>query len=107
MCCDSSDCFLISPIFNQCDKVKPTKVRVIDHQEHQSLQNFTGSLQSIASKLKEDGTFTLIEGDKVTTITPNQQLRVEYTYKTKGDKHEFEIQFKWNDRESDDPIAVK
>lgn len=79
----------------QSNQAKPEKEILIDRKEHQSLQEFANMLETIARKLKEQGTFTLVEGEKEVVVTPSQQLKVEYSYEKRGDKHSFEIEFDW------------
>ncbi len=81
-------------------KIKPQKVRVIDRTEHQSLEDFANTLESIATKIKNDGKFLIVEGEKVTDVIPGSQLKVEYKYSTKAKKHKFEIEFKWLEGDS-------
>ena len=86
--------------------MKPEKVRVVDRKEHVSLGEFADTLELIAKKLREDGSFNLIEGTKETLITPGNKLEVEYSYTTRGDKHEFEIEFEWNDGEDQATMSI-
>ncbi|NLC05000.1 MAG: amphi-Trp domain-containing protein [Erysipelothrix sp.] len=88
-------------------KNKPLKIREVDRKQPQSLIEFADMLEDIATKLKAEGSFSVVEGDKTTVITPGSQLRTEFTYKTRGNKHEVEIQFKWRDNESNEPLTIK
>lgn len=82
---------------------KPTKEILIDREEHQSLQEFATTLEIIAKKLKEEGTFTLVEGTKEVVVQPSEHLKVEYAYEKRGNKYSFEIEFNWktNDQPSE------
>ena len=53
-------------------------------------------LRKSAQKLKQEGKFTFIQGTEQIEVAPSNQLKVDYTYTVKGDKHEFEIEFEWS-----------
>ncbi|UQF71061.1 amphi-Trp domain-containing protein [Vagococcus lutrae] len=74
---------------------RPVTQVIIDREEHQRLHEFATTLETIAKKLKEEGTFHFTEGNHTTPITPSDNLKVEYSYEIKGDKHSFEIEFDW------------
>lgn len=82
------------------------KQRILDHKEHQSLNEFAQTLEIIAKKLKEQASFTLMKGDQEIEIQPNDLVEVEYSYKIKGDKHEFEIELEWRE-DGKEPISIK
>lgn len=75
--------------------IKPPTQVIIKHKEHQDVQQFAMMLEKIAQKLKEEGQFTFIQGTEQIVVSPNEQLKVEYEYTVKGDKHSFEIEFDW------------
>ena len=68
---------------------------IIDREEKQTVAELATLLETMAAKLKETQSFHFIEGDKQTTISPSDPLKVEYKYEKKGDKHSFEIEFDW------------
>lgn len=74
---------------------KPVTKVLIDREDRQSLLEFATTLEAIAKKLKEDGSFIMTEGNKETVISPSEHLKVEYSYEIKGEKHSFEIEFDW------------
>lgn len=82
------------------------KQRILDHKEHQSLNEFAETLEVIAKKLKDEASFTLQQGDREIDIAPNSLVEVEYSYKIKGDKHEFEIELEWRE-DGKGPITIK
>lgn len=88
-------------------KIKPQKVRVVDRTERQSLEDFANTLESIAAKIKNDGKFSIVEGEKVTEIVPGSQVKVEYKYSTKAKKHKFEIEFKWLEGDSNETMSIE
>ena len=78
------------------EEKEPTSQKLIKHKEKQSVIEFATILEKMAKKLKEDGKFTFVQGTEHIEISPTNQLKVEYEYEVKGDKHEFEIEFEWN-----------
>ncbi len=77
---------------------------LINHEEKQSLVTFATTLEIIAKKLKEQGSFQFVQGTKAISITPSKQLTVEYGYTKKADKHSFEIEFKWSEGQKELPL---
>lgn len=74
---------------------RPTRKVLIKHKEHQNVQEFAAMLETIAQKLREEGKFTFVQGTEQIEVAPAEQLKAEYEYIVKGDKHEFEIEFEW------------
>lgn len=74
---------------------KPLTNVLIKHKEKQELLQFANILETIAQKLKQEGQFTFMQGEKEVVVKPSQSVKVEYEYTTKGDKHSFEIEFDW------------
>lgn len=83
-------------------KVKPDKITLLDRKERQSLLDFASSLETIATRLKQDASVTFKEGEKDTVINPSTRVKAEYKYVKQGSKHKFEIELKWNDEEPED-----
>lgn len=75
---------------------KPVTQVLVNHKEVQSLEQFTSMLETIAKKLKDEGKFTFIQGEKEVVIQPSDQVKAEFKYEVKGDKHSFEIEFDWS-----------
>lgn len=74
---------------------KPVTEVLVKHKEHQSLQEFANMLETIAKKLREDEQFIFMQGNEQVEVKPASQVKVEYQYTLKGDKHSFEIEFDW------------
>lgn len=81
------------------EQTKPVRQVLVKHKEHQTVQEFAAMLEKIAQRLKEQGTFTFVQGTEQVEVTPSDQLKVDYEYTVKGDKHEFEIEFEWYEGE--------
>jgi len=74
---------------------KPVTDVLLKHKEHQQVEQFAMTLEKIAQKLRQNGHFTFVQGDKQIQVIPNEELKVTYEYTKKLDKHSFEIQFDW------------
>lgn len=74
---------------------KPVSQVLVKHEEHQNVYEFASMLELIAKKLKEEGRFSFVQGTEHIEVAPSEQLKAEYEYVVKGDKHEFEIEFEW------------
>ncbi|WP_100403548.1 amphi-Trp domain-containing protein [Bacillus sp. FJAT-42315] len=74
---------------------KPVTKVLIKHKEPQNLHEFASMLETIAKKLKEDQQFVFLQGNEEIEVKPDNTVKVEYQYTTKGDKHSFEIEFDW------------
>lgn len=82
------------------EQTKPQKQVLVKHKENQTVQEFAEMLEKIAQKLKQQGMFTFVQGTEQVEVTPSDQLKVDYEYIVKGDKHEFEIEFEWYEGKS-------
>lgn len=74
---------------------KPLTEVLVDYGEKQSLVAFATTLETLAKKLKEQGSFQFVQGTETISVIPSEQLKVEYKYTKKADKHPFEIEFDW------------
>lgn len=74
---------------------RPVTEVLIKHKEQLPLVEFATMLEKIAQKLKEEGQFHFIQGAESVLVAPSNQLKIEYEYTKKGDKHSFEIEFDW------------
>ena len=75
------------------------KVVLVDYEEKMSLIQAAEFLESIAKKLREDGTFTLTHGGKAHEVTPASAVELEIKLEQRGDETKFELELEW--RESD------
>ncbi len=62
-------------------------------------------LVEIGEKLQAGGSFTLMQGAEELQIAPSGNTKLELKYKTKGEKHEFEIEIEWKPGEQD--VTIK
>lgn len=68
---------------------------LIKHKETTNVHEFATVLETIAKKLRDEGQFFFMQGDEEVNVKPSDNVKVEYEYTTKGDKHSFEIEFDW------------
>ena len=86
---------------NMSRQDRPVTQVLINHKEHQSLNEFAAMLETIAKKLREEQQFVFMQGEKQVEVSPSERVKVEYEYEVKGDKHSFEIEFDWYTGESE------
>ncbi|MBM4761228.1 amphi-Trp domain-containing protein [Bacillus sp. B15-48] len=82
------------------ERNKPVTEVLLKHKEQQSTVEFATMLEKIAEKLKTEGQFTFVQGEEQILVQPASQVKVEYKYTQRGDKHSFEIEFDWYTGES-------
>ncbi|NSL52501.1 amphi-Trp domain-containing protein [Calidifontibacillus erzurumensis] len=81
------------------EMTKPATQVLLKHKEQLSPMDFAAMLEKVAQKLKEEGKFTIVQGEEQVIVQPTGQIKVEFKYTQKGDKHSFEIEFDWYEGE--------
>lgn len=76
---------------------KDTKNVLIKHEAKMSRTEAATLLESIAAKLKEQGSFTLNVGDKSQRVEPSEQVKLELELEEKNGKYEFEFELEWRE----------
>lgn len=73
----------------------------VDYEEKMSLDNAVSFLETIVTKLKEEGSFTLTHGGKTHHInpSPNVELEIKLEEKANG-KHQLELELEWREGDS-------
>lgn len=71
------------------------KQKLVDIEERRTPEEIGTFLMEIGRKLKEDGRFDLVHGEKSYDIAPTGEVELEVQYKTKGEKHKFELEIQW------------
>lgn len=74
-----------------------SKVVLVDYEEKMSLANAAEFLETLAKKLKEDGTFTLSHGGQHHGVTPASSVELEIKLEKEQEKYKFEIELEWKD----------
>lgn len=67
----------------------------IDHEEKMSLENAIAFLETIVTKLKEEKSFTLTQGETTHQIKPSSQVELEVKFEQRGNKQKFELELEW------------
>ncbi len=76
------------------------KVVHIDHEEKMSLDQAIAFLETIVTKLKEEKSFTLTQGDSTYQVRPSSQVELEVKVEQRGDHHKFEFELEWSEGEA-------
>lgn len=78
---------------------KPTTNVLIKHEERMTREQAAILLESIASKLKEKGEFTIRVGDQSQTIEPAENVKLEIELEERNGKYELEFELEWKERD--------
>jgi len=71
-----------------------TKV-LIKHEEKMPREQAAALLESIATKLREDGSFTLNLGEQSQLVEPAEIVELEIELEEKNGKYELEFELEW------------
>ncbi|UMZ73591.1 amphi-Trp domain-containing protein [Natranaerofaba carboxydovora] len=74
-------------------------------EEPKSTKDIGEFLKMIGEKLSNEGSFSLQQGETEHNIAPSGATKLELKYKTKQDKHEFEIEIEW--KPGSDDVIIK
>ncbi len=85
---------------------KPAKKILVDSEQVQNLQEFTSMLETLTSRLKEQGSFTITQGTEAVQVQPADQVEVEIKYEIKGDKHSFELELEWYEGQKGGTVSI-
>lgn len=77
-------------------KNNPTGV-LVDYEEKMALTKAAEFLETLAIKLKEDGTFVLTQGEKIHEVTPSSTVELQVKLEKKKDKYKLEVELEWKD----------
>jgi len=77
------------------NKPKPQKIVHIDHEQKMSLEEAVNFLETIVTKLKNEGTFTLTHAGKTFQVSPASQVELEVKLEEKGNERQFEVELEW------------
>lgn len=86
--------------------VKRSKEVLVDFEEKMSLEKAATHLETIAKKLREEGTFSLTHGGETIEVTPAQTVELEIKVEKKNDKYEFEVELEWIEGQEDTPLQI-
>lgn len=81
---------------------QPKKEVYIDYEEKMSLEGAATFLETIASKLKTEKSFTLTHPGESYQINPSSQVELEVKYEKKKDgKYKLELELEWREGDGD------
>jgi len=76
---------------------KNVKRVLVDYEERMSREQAATLLESIASKLREEGSFTLNLGNKSQFVQPAEMVNLEIELEEKGGEYELEFELEWRE----------
>lgn len=76
---------------------KRTKKVLIDYATNLSRNELADFLEKIASKIRDEGSFTFVQNDQDVLVSFPENVKTEIEYEVQGDKHEFEIEVEWRE----------
>lgn len=83
------------------------KVVHVDYEEKMSLDEAATFLQSIATKLKEEKTFTLTHGEKSFDVTPSDRVELEVKFEERNGKYKLELELEWTEGEESSGLKIE
>lgn len=86
---------------------KSPKVVLVDYEEKMSLKEAATFLETVAKKLREEGTFTLNQGEKSHDVTPAEIVELEVKLEKKRDKNKFEVELEWRDGQKGSSLSIE
>jgi len=73
---------------------------LVDYEEKMSLEQAAAFIETIATKLKTEKSFTLTHAGKTHEISPSSRVELEVKYERKRDgKYQLELEIEWRDGE--------
>lgn len=89
------------------EKSKNVKQVLVKHEERMSREQAAILLESIATKLKEEGSFTLNLGEKSQLVEPADMVKLEVELEEKNGEYEFELELEWKEGASKRQLSVE
>lgn len=86
---------------------KNPKVVLVDYEEKMALEKAAEFLETLAKKLREEGTFTLTHGDKTHEVAPSSTVELEVKLEKQNDKNKFEVELEWRDGDETSNLSIK
>lgn len=79
---------------------------LVDFEEKMSLANAAAYFETIAKKLKEEGSFTLTHNGQPIEIKPSSTVELEIKVEKERDKQKFEIELEWVEGVEDTTLKI-
>lgn len=85
---------------------KNPEVVLVDYEENMSLKEAATFLETIAKKLREEGTFTLTQGNDSYDVTPAEIVELEVKLEKEKNKNKFELELEWHDGNKGSSLTI-
>ncbi len=85
---------------------KNPKIVLVDYEEKMALNQAAEFLESIAKKLREEGKFTITQGEKTHEVIPSSTVELEVKLEKQNDKNKFEVELEWRDGDKDSNLSI-
>jgi len=80
---------------------------LLKHEERMSLEEAASLLESMAKKLRENGSVNINLGDQSETVTPANNVKLEVELEESNGKYELEFELEWNENDKGkDSISI-
>ncbi|NBJ69772.1 MULTISPECIES: amphi-Trp domain-containing protein [Clostridia] len=80
---------------------------LVKYKEKMGRNQAAAMLQTIATKLKEEGSFTLHQGEHSQIIQPAETVTVEIELEERNGKYEFEFELEWHEGAEKAPLKIE
>lgn len=85
---------------------KPEKQVLIKHEEKMSRDEAAALLESVAKKLREEGSFTLNLGEQAQFVQPAEMVTLEVELEKENGEYELEFELEWKEGTSDQKLSI-
>lgn len=89
------------------EKKRNSKVVLVEYEEKMSLENAAAFLETIATKLKEEKSFTLTQGENTHHVTPSPNVELEVKLEERSGQYKLELELEWMDGEEDKGLKIE
>lgn len=79
--------------------IKPTKEYLFNSEQLVNRSEAAAFLRQLADKLKKEGSFTLVQNERQLQVTLSSTIKLEVSYRKKGDKYKLEVELEWREEE--------
>lgn len=89
------------------NKAKRTKIVHVDSEEKMSLEQAASFLQTVASKLLKEGSFTLTNAGKTHTVSPSPNVLLEVKLEQRNNKQKLELELEWIEGDTGSTLTIE
>ncbi|WP_164525638.1 amphi-Trp domain-containing protein [Siminovitchia acidinfaciens] len=79
---------------------------IVSHKERMPREKAAAMLETIALKLKEEGSFSLHQGEQSHKVEPTENVKVEIELKERNGKYEFEFELMWKEEDESQKLII-